>query len=331
MIIDKTIKMKWVSTNKEKFINKGYIFTKMYIEFDLNIDDLDYGSEKKILVKCDICGKEKMLQYRKYIKNVNRGGYYTCSQICSHDKTKQTCLEKYGVEFYMKTDEYKERYKNTCLEKYGVENISQSEDIKDKKRKTCLSNYGVEYPGQSIELKEKSKKTCLEKYGVEYPWLNKEIKDKVYNTMLNRYGVKIPSKNTEIMNKIIKTQIEKYGELWKNHIPRYNPKSIIYLDMISEELNIIIKHALNGGEEKFGKYWVDGYIKEHNICIEWDEKEHKNNRQNDIMREDYIKNKYKCSFIRIDEIEFLKNIEQSILNIINEINNIIKLLDILKL
>lgn len=46
------------------------------------------------------------------------------------------------------------------------------------------------------------------------------------------------------MDKIIKTQIEKYGEIWRTHIPRYNPKSIIYLDMISQKLNLKIQHAL---------------------------------------------------------------------------------------
>ena len=51
------------------------------------------------------------------------------------------------------------------------------------------------------------------------------------------------------MNKIIKTQIDKYGEVWRNHIPRYNPNSIIYLDAISKKLDLPIQHALNGGEK----------------------------------------------------------------------------------
>jgi len=58
-----------------------------------------------------------------------------------------------------------------------------------------------------------------------------------------------------------------YGEIWKNHIPRYNPNSIMYLDIISNKINLTIQHALNGGEKKFVKYWVDGYIQEYNICL----------------------------------------------------------------
>ena len=52
--------------------------------------------------------------------------------------------------------------------------------------------------------------------------------------------------------------IERYGELWLKHTPTYNANSIIYLDLLSEKLGIKIQHALNGGEKKFIKYWVDG-------------------------------------------------------------------------
>jgi hypothetical protein len=36
-------------------------------------------------------------------------------------KMKQTSLEKYGVEHYVKTDDYKKKVQKTNLEKYGVE------------------------------------------------------------------------------------------------------------------------------------------------------------------------------------------------------------------
>ena len=84
-------------------------------------------------------------------------------------------------------------------------------------KETCLRLYGVEAYTQTEEFKEKSKQTSLKKYGVEYPQQNKEIIEKTINTC-----------------------IERYGEIWKNHLPRYNPNSIIYLDMISEKINIKI-------------------------------------------------------------------------------------------
>ena len=80
----------------------------------------------------------------------------------------------------------KEKYKQTCLEKYGVEYSSQSKEVQDKMKKTLLLNYGVEHISYSKEIKDKTKKTCLEKYGVESASKCKETKDKVKNTNLEK-------------------------------------------------------------------------------------------------------------------------------------------------
>jgi hypothetical protein len=50
-----------------------------------------------------------------------------CSSKCRQNnpnvrlKNKQTCLEKYGVEFAIKSEYVKEQSKQTCLKKYGVD------------------------------------------------------------------------------------------------------------------------------------------------------------------------------------------------------------------
>jgi hypothetical protein len=138
------------------------------------------------------------------------------------------------------------------------------------------------------------KKYYLEKYGVEYYLQTDECKKRIMNTM-----------------------IERYGEIWINYAPKYNINSIIYLDMLSEKLDLSIQHALNGGEKKFIKYWVDGYIEEYNVCIEWDEKHHnaKRQKERDNIKEEFLKENFNCKIIRIIEKEFLKNIETSINNI----------------
>jgi len=125
--------------------------------------------------------------------------------------------------------------------------------------------------------------------------------------------------------KAVKTMIEKYGEAYFYIIPKHNEKSIFYLDIISEKLSTPIQHALNGGEKKFIKYWVDGYIEEHNICIEWDEKHHKYKKikDRDVIREQFIKDNFNCHIIRINEKEFLLDVENQIEIICNKINNII--------
>jgi len=341
MILDTEIIMKWNSNNKIYYVDKGYTFTKMYEVFIIKVEDLNPNSNFKIKVKCDVCDKEKYLSYREYNNSISNGEYYTCSQKCSHEKSKKTCLLNYGVESPLQSSIIMDKINNTNLEKYGFERASQSDKVKNKIKNshnsfdnlkkdtiltkvktTNLKKYGVENVFQNIDIKNKQKQTCLNKYTVENVFQNSEIKIKIKETNKLKYGFEHHTQNKEIMNKITETQIEKYGEIWKSKVPKYNPNSIIFLDIISERLNLPIQHALNGGEKKIKKYWIDGYIQEYNICIEWDEIGHKYKKLYDENRESYIKSIIDCYFIRIIQKDFLKDIEKGISDVINKINNI---------
>ena len=149
------------------------------------------------------------------------------------EKTKQTCLEKYGVEHVSQSDEVKEKInqtwiekygslenyrkiqqeksKKTCLEKYGVEHAFQLDEVKEKIKEVCLEKYGVEHASQADEVKEKTKQTCLEKYGVEYTLQSDEVKNKSKQTCMKKYGVEHASQCNEIKEKIKQTCLEKYG------------------------------------------------------------------------------------------------------------------------
>jgi len=137
------------------------------------------------------------------------------------NKIKNTCLEKYGYthamlspeikesnRIWMSSDEFKEKSKKTLREKYGVESFSKTEQfrkiISDKK----------------VEILQKIKNTFLEKYNVDcifkvdgfrekYLSDIKELENKRVNTCLERYGVTNVSKVSEIMKKIMNTKIEK--------------------------------------------------------------------------------------------------------------------------
>jgi very-short-patch-repair endonuclease len=43
------------------------------------------------------------------------------------------------------------------------------------------------------------------------------------------------------------------------------------------------------------------YIPKYNLCIEFDENQHKYNLENDKKRQKYITEKLKCNFLRINE------------------------------
>lgn len=173
--------------------NNNWLTTKGY-EFNLGdiiiikTKDLPLGSHKIISVICDICGKEKELTFQKYIKNVNNGDFYSCSVKCAQKKVKKTSVEKYGVEHYTQTKEYKKRYKETSLEKYGVEHHTQNKTIKEKQKKTNIQKYGVEYYTKTEEYKIKYKKKMIDKC-VENAFQSEEIKEKSKKTMLKKFGV----------------------------------------------------------------------------------------------------------------------------------------------
>ena len=143
MILSKYVDVK-ISNNQIKYFKeKGYNIKGGNEIVSIKVIDLLNGSGVKIKAKCDICGKETEINFNRYIINTKKlSTYYACSRKCADQKSKDTILNK-----------------------YGVENISNSKIIKDKKIETCLKNFGVEYPQQSNKIFQKSKDTKLEKYG----------------------------------------------------------------------------------------------------------------------------------------------------------------------
>jgi inhibitor of KinA sporulation pathway (predicted exonuclease) len=71
MIIDTITKNTWNSNNKKYYTDKGYIFTKMYEEFDVKIEDLNPNSKKKIYDRIKNVSKKNV---RDYIIATNEDG-----------------------------------------------------------------------------------------------------------------------------------------------------------------------------------------------------------------------------------------------------------------
>lgn len=122
---------------------------------------------------CPVCGKNPA----RY--NEKKSIYHICSDECKskqnkriatdtsssekNEKIRKTCIERYGVENYSKTDDFKNsiskiNYENvvlksieTNLQKYGVRSTFEVEDFKNKARQTCIERYGVENYSQSEE------------------------------------------------------------------------------------------------------------------------------------------------------------------------------------
>lgn len=94
-------------------------------------------------------------------------------------KKRNTCLERYGKEYYFNTDEYKNKTKNTYLEKYNTTHHTKSDRHKDKMKKYYLETYGVDNFSKTDEYKNKTKNTYLEKYNTTHHTKSDRYKDKM--------------------------------------------------------------------------------------------------------------------------------------------------------
>ena len=109
-----------------------------------------------------------------------------------------------------------------------------------------------------------------------------------------------------------KAKLRNYGCgcITKNSWACYNPDACKLFDEINQELGWNGQHALNGGERRVSKYWVDFYEPTHNIVIEYDERWHKYRQNYDMNRQREIEQYLGCKFYRIKEGQDWKQIIQ---------------------
>ena len=179
---------------------------------------------------CRICGtefsQEKAISIGNKLSEVCSNNCKECKNKWSGIRAKQVIKERYGSECIFTTDYFKEKSKQTCLDKFGVEHAAQSEEVKAKlsqslssksdeekeelvnrRKQTCLERYGVDNPLKYEEFREKSRQTCLEKYGVEYASQSKSFRESFAKT----WNDKTEDELNEINQKRIRTSREKYG------------------------------------------------------------------------------------------------------------------------
>lgn len=115
----------------------------------------------------------------------------------------------------------KEKTKNTCMKKYGTEYAFQSKVVIDKIRNTMQARYGVNSYLQtprcrkiiakisaSEAVKEKIKQTCMTHFGVNCAFKAESVKNKIKITMLDRYNVDNAAKSKIFRSKACKTRIK---------------------------------------------------------------------------------------------------------------------------
>jgi hypothetical protein len=88
---------------------------------------------------------------------------HTEESLC---KRRTTCSNKYAVDNYSKTKEYKEKIKKNNLERSDKE----KEEIRNRTRNTCLDEYGLDSYSKTKEHKESSKQRFEKLYSSGTHW-----------------------------------------------------------------------------------------------------------------------------------------------------------------
>jgi len=189
------------------------------------------------------------------------------SIVCS-----RKCLGQYN------SIKSRQKSKQTCIERYGVENPMSNSQIHDKFKKAMIEKYGVEYGGQSHLLNEKKKITNLERYGVENPMSNSQIHNKFKKTMIDKYGVENALESEECMNTLINTNMKKYNVPYifnfdrklialNNSTQHINPVNLLILNDINELTELNKNMSIPEIAESLGvtPAYVYGKFNDHNI------------------------------------------------------------------
>ena len=92
--------------------------------------------------KC-VCGKDRKYHCDGYRPTCSK---QKCQSIVREESKKKFCMNNYGVEFVTQLESMKEKSKISCLEKFGVDNCAKSPDIIRKRSDNNLIKYGVTDP-----------------------------------------------------------------------------------------------------------------------------------------------------------------------------------------
>ena len=171
-------------------------------------------------------------------------------------------LIKYNIQVHSREAAYKlrdERTKEVCLEKYGVTNPFAVEEVKEKIKQSMLDRHGVEYVGQAEISKQKMKMSFIDKYGVDHYSKTDEFK-KAYSANSAKYKLKEfktkkvngtcnTSKSEENCYNILVTRYGKDNVLRQYYDERYPYHCDFYI--ISEDLFIELNFSWTHGEHPF--------------------------------------------------------------------------------
>lgn len=135
MLLSENVYVKWNSKTKRHYVELGYNFTKMGDSFLVKVNDLTKGSNVKVLVSCDYCGKEYQISWDSYQRLKSKEIIHKdcCGDAeCTTKKSQDTLLLKYKTTNIREIPGVNEKITNTNIERYGSGNCFSNDEVKEK-------------------------------------------------------------------------------------------------------------------------------------------------------------------------------------------------------
>ena len=276
--------------------------------------------------ECPICGNK--YGYNKNViitRGYNKACSKKCSSIYASQKAKQTNLEKYGVEYTLKSQQVRQKIKQTNLEKYGVQSPIQNQIIKQRMKQTNLKKYGVEYTLKSQQVRQKRKQTNLERYGCQNPLKNQQVRQKIKQNNLEKYGVEYIVETNWFKEKRKQTNLEKYGQQNPFHEQKFKQTNLERYGCQYPIQNQKIKQKMEqtnlekyGVEYTFQSQYVRQKIKQTNLerygCQNVFQNENIKQKHKKILKQKYgVENPQQIDFVKENNnIKYFNNIIQRV-------------------
>jgi len=214
---------RWI---KQKYINvyNSIVYNTKYLNSDCIFTERLYHILYDIhsVPKCKKCNNSTTFKTLYY-------GYYGyCSIKCvANDediinKKKETCLEKYGVDHQSKTKQFKDKTIQTNLKNFGVEYPAQSKDVIDKTKELFISKYGEDNPMKVEEFKDK----CINSFKdhcINDPSFIDQVIDKKRVTFNKNFGSNHFMKtDSEPKRRIVDIQKQKFDNILNRLLNKLN-------------------------------------------------------------------------------------------------------------
>lgn len=116
MIITKSVELCWNPTNKQYYVDLGYVFTRFREKFTIKIEDLQPNSSAKITIECDYCKKNIIRKYSRHQElHIQSLSKKDSCQNCGKLKQREEADIKQKLNLLSRSDRYYWNYKENRI------------------------------------------------------------------------------------------------------------------------------------------------------------------------------------------------------------------------